>query len=66
MCLSETRAADGNYTLGDGHRLFCGRDEFVYAGVAILVHRRWASSITKFQKVSDRVVYVDLLLHGMK
>ena len=49
-----------------GHRLFCGRDEFIYAGVAILVHARWASSIVHFQKVSDRLVYVDLLLHGLK
>ena len=64
--LSETRAVDGNYTLGNGHRLFCGRDEFEYARVAILVHARWASSVVKFQKVSGRVVYVDLVVHGLK
>ena len=38
----------------------------MYAGVAILVHARWASSVVKFQKISDRVVYVDLVLHGLK
>jgi len=33
---------------------------------AILVHARWASSIIRFHKVSDRLVYVDLLLNGNK
>ena len=64
--MSGTRATDGNYTVGGGHRLFCGRDEFIYAGVAILVHARWASSIIRFHKISDKLVFVDLLLHGSK
>ena len=66
VCLSETRAEDGNYTLDDGHRLFCGRNEFKYAGVSILVHARWTGSIVRFCKVSDRVVYGDLLINDRK
>ena len=66
VCLFETRAADGNYIVRGGHRLFCGSDEFIYAGVAILVHSRWASSIIQFHKISDRLVFVDLLLHESK
>lgn len=66
VCLSETRIVDGNYTIRGGHRLFCGRDEFVYARVAILVHTRWALSIIQFHKISDRLLFVDLLLHGSK
>ena len=66
ICLSETKTIDGNYTLGNGHRLFSGRDEFKYARVVILVHIRWTSSIIHFQKVSNRIVYVDLLLHDAK
>ena len=64
VCLSETWATDGNYTLDGGHRLFCCRDEFRHSGVAILVNARWAPCIIDFCKVSDRVGYVDLVLNG--
>ena len=64
VCLSETRAADGNYTLENGHRLFCARNEFIHAGVSILVNARWKHSILQFGKVSDRVAYVDLCINN--
>ena len=57
VCLSETRSEDGNYTLYGGHRLFCGRGEFVHARVAISIRARWASSIIQYHKISDRLVY---------
>ena len=66
VCLSETWAPDGNYTLDGGHRLFCCRDEFKFSGVAILVNARWAPCIIEFCKVSDRIAYVDLVLNGTK
>jgi exonuclease III len=66
VCLSETWANDGNYTLEGGHRLFCCRDEFRWSGVAILVNARWAPCIIDFCKISDRVAYVDLVLSGTK
>ena len=49
VCLSETRAPDGDYTVCGGHRLFCGRDDFIYAGAAILVNVRWVPYIIKFR-----------------
>ena len=66
ICLSETRVEDGNYTLDGGHRLFCGRNGFKYARVSILVHVRWAENILRFCKISDRVVYADLLINDRK
>ena len=66
VCLSETWGVDGNYTLTDGHRLFCCRDEFRFSGVAIFLNARWVPYIIQFVKISDRVCYVDLLLNGTK
>ena len=44
ICLSETRAADGEFLLEGGHILFCGRGDSIYAGAAILIHKRWVQS----------------------
>ena len=38
--------------------------DFVHAGVGILIHARWTSSVTKFCRISDRLLYVDVKLHG--
>ena len=62
ICLSETRAVDGDYTLQGGHRLFCGRGDSVYAGAAILIHKRWVHSVIECKQVSDRIVYVDMVI----
>ena len=64
ICLSETRAADGEYIVEGGHCLFCGRGESYYAGAAILIHKRWVHSITACVQVSDRIVYIDLVVFG--
>ena len=64
ICLSETRAADGEYILEGGHSLFCGRGNSLYAGAAILIHKRWVHSIVECTQVSDRLVYVDMIIFG--
>ena len=64
ICFSETRAADGEYTLNGGHGLFCGRGDSIYAGVAILVNTKWVPYIICSERVSDRIVYIDLDIFG--
>lgn len=49
---------------GVRHCLFCGRGESVHAGAAILVHKRWVHSIAACVQVSDRIVYIDLVVFG--
>ena len=43
-----------------GDRLIQHRSDYVFAGVGILVHRRWAESISKIRRQSDRVISLDL------
>ena len=66
VCLSETRAADADFLLEGGHRLFCSRGSFTHSGVAVLIHARWADKVIHCCAVSDRITYVDLLLHDRK
>ena len=55
ICLSETRAVDGEYILEGGHCLFCGRGDSVYVVAAILRHKRWVRSIIECKQVSDPI-----------
>ena len=64
ICYSETRCPNKDVTLVGGHRLVTSLGDFVHAGVGILIHARWTSDVTTFCRVSDRLLYVDVKLHG--
>ena len=50
--------------LEGGHRLICSRGEFKYAGVAILIHSRWAHMISRCRRVSHWVLSLDLQMYN--
>ena len=66
LCFSETRAADADFLLEGGHRLICSRGEVKHSGVAILVNSRWTGQIKKVGAISDRMLYVDVVMHNHK
>ena len=61
ICFFETRALDGVMTLEGGHRLDCNSGEYICASIAVLVHAHWVSCILSTTRISDRLLYVDLL-----
>ena len=66
VCFAETRAPDEDCILEGGHRLICSRKEFICAGVAILLHKRWLSSVIGYKRVSDRLLFLDLAVGHRK
>ena len=64
VCYYETRLPSQDIILEGGHRLVSSLGTFVHAGVAILIHQRWVQFITKFIRVSDRLLYLDLFVNG--
>ena len=65
LCLSETRTPDDDIILLGGHRLLTTLMDTPYAGVGILINKRWADSILKIGKVSGRLMYIDVRI-GMQ
>lgn len=63
VCFSETRTPSQDIILEGGHRMISSLGGFVHVGVAILIHQRWVQSVVKFARVSDRVLYLDLLVN---
>ena len=64
MCYSEKRRPSKNVILEGGHRLVTSLGDFVHAGGGILIRARWASIVTTFYRISDRLLYVDVRLYG--
>ena len=51
----------------EGGHIFCGSGgELGAKGVAILVHRKWASRLVAFNRVNDRVAYLAIYLSNIK
>ena len=66
LCISETRAADADFLLDGGHRMVCSRGEFNYSGAAILIHAKRVDQVIIYKAVSDRIIFVDTLLHSKR
>ena len=61
---SETRATEQDLTVDGGHRLILYREEYLAAGVGILIHRRHACTITQKLTICDRILAVDVSIGG--
>ena len=64
ICFSETRTECSDLTLLGGHRLVC-TNSIKCSGVAILIYTRWTSAVVNVQRISDRVMFVDLQIHTL-
>ena len=60
ICLSETRAGDGDTILHGGHRLLSSLNGETYAGVALLVHSRWSGNIINSGFIGGRIIWADI------
>ena len=60
ICFSETRAEKADVILQGGHRLITALYDYKFAGVGILIHRRWADKVTQIHGTFGRVIYVDI------
>ena len=60
ICFSEARSRDEDILLTGEHRLITCLMEDIYAGVGILIHKRWCTHIISIGKISGRLMYVDI------
>ena len=60
ICFSETRAADDDVLLRGGHKLLSSLGDTRFAGVAILIHKRWVDNIIDYKQASGRVMHCDI------
>ena len=64
MCFSETIAKDDLIDLDGGHRLLTCLFGDKFAGVGLLVHRKWRQKILRYHRISGRVCAVDIKMRN--
>lgn len=62
ILFSETHRGGDQCKLQDGHVLFPSSQSTACAGVAVLVHRKHCRHVKRVCSISDRLMYVDLLV----
>ena len=68
VLLNETwrEKAEEMIELDDGHLFIGAGGTPGRSGVAVILHRRWVKSLTLFEPVCDRIMFVDCFVRGFK
>jgi len=64
ICFNETRAKQDDVILDGGHRLISGPNDASHLGAAILLHAQYSDNVSRIHNCSDRLVAIDVTLHG--